>query len=67
MAHQPASEDENRKDRDYVTIAEFAAHFRVTKMTVGRKIHSGKVEAIPVGRRWRIPVAEFERCKRDGF
>lgn len=39
----------------YLTVAEVAAHIRVSKMTVYRLVHSGELEAVRVGRSFRVP------------
>ncbi len=46
----------------YMTVAEVADQMRVSKMTVYRLIHSGELEAVRVGRSFRVPenaVQEF--------
>lgn len=48
----------------FLTVAEVAAEMRVSKMTVYRLVHSGELEAIRVGRSFRVPehaVAEYLR------
>jgi excisionase family DNA binding protein len=39
----------------FLTVAEVAAHMRVSKMTVYRLVHSGDLPAIRVGRSFRVP------------
>src|SRR5580700_6761539 len=39
----------------FLTVAEVAAIMRVSKMTVYRLVHSGELEAIRVGRSFRVP------------
>jgi excisionase family DNA binding protein len=39
----------------FLTVAEVAAHMRVSKMTVYRLVHSGELPAIRVGRSFRVP------------
>ena len=39
----------------FLTVAEVAAIMRVSKMTVYRLVHSGDLEAIRVGRSFRVP------------
>ncbi len=48
-------------ERVYVTPEEVAARFRVTPRTVRRWAAEGKLEAVRVGRQWRIPVDALER------
>lgn len=38
------------------SVAEFAAEWGVSRMTVYRLISSGKLDAIRVGNQWRIPA-----------
>ena len=42
-------------DVRFLTVAEVAAIMRVSKMTVYRLVHSGELEAIRVGRSFRVP------------
>lgn len=39
----------------FLTIAEVAVIMRVSKMTVYRLVHSGDLEAVRVGRSFRVP------------
>ncbi|MFT4189694.1 MAG: helix-turn-helix domain-containing protein [Aeromicrobium sp.] len=39
---------------EFLTIAEVAAQMRVSKMTVYRLVHSGDLEAVRVGRSFRV-------------
>jgi excisionase family DNA binding protein len=48
-------------ERTYVTPDEVAQRFRVTPRTVRRWVTGGELEAIRVGRQWRIPVDALER------
>lgn len=46
----------------FMTVAEVADQIRVSKMTVYRLVHSGELEAVRVGRSFRVPehaVAEL--------
>jgi len=38
----------------FYTVAEVAAQTRVSKMTVYRLVHSGELEAVRVGRSFRV-------------
>lgn len=44
-------------DVRFMTVAEVAAIMRVSKMTVYRLVHSGELEAVQVGRSYRVPEA----------
>lgn len=51
----------------YMTVPEVAEILRVSKMTVYRMVHRGDIEAIRVGRSFRIPAAEVRRVLKDGI
>ena len=40
---------------DFATVEEVAAMLRVSKMTVYRNVHEGKLACIRVGRSFRVP------------
>ncbi len=42
-----------------MTVKECANFLNVAKKTVTRHIHAGKIEAIFIGRIWRIPKLQF--------
>ncbi|MFD1858989.1 helix-turn-helix domain-containing protein [Aeromicrobium phragmitis] len=42
------------KEPDFLTVAEVAERMRVSKMTVYRLVHSGELEAVRVGRSFRV-------------
>ncbi len=49
---------------DLLTVAEVAARWRVSKMTVYRLIHAGTLRCIKIGHNFRVPldvVATFEK------
>jgi excisionase family DNA binding protein len=48
---------------DLLTVAEVAALWRVSKMTIYRMVHSGQLAAIRVGRSFHIPRAAVEAFK----
>ena len=50
-----AAEATPLSDVRFLTVAEVAAIMRVSKMTVYRLVHSGDLEAIRVGRSFRVP------------
>ena len=39
----------------FLTVAEVATVMRVSKMTVYRLVHSGELDAVRVGRSFRVP------------
>ena len=54
-------------DVRFLTVAEVASIMRVSKMTVYRLVHSGELEAIRVGRSFRVPEQAVNRYLRDSF
>ncbi|MBK5216714.1 MAG: helix-turn-helix domain-containing protein [Propionibacteriales bacterium] len=44
----------------FLTVAEVAAQMRVSKMTVYRLVHNGELEALRVGRSFRVPEDAVE-------
>ena len=44
----------------FLTVAEVAAQMRVSKMTVYRLVHNGELEAVRVGRSFRVPEDAVE-------
>ena len=44
----------------FLTVAEVADQMRVSKMTVYRLVHSGELEAVRVGRSFRVPERAVE-------
>src|ERR1041384_2692216 len=51
----------------FLTVAEGATIMRVSKMTVYRLVHSGELEAIRVGRSFRVPEQAVNQYLRDAF
>ena len=45
---------------NFLTVAEVAEHMRVSKMTVYRLVHAGDLEAVRVGRSFRVPEKAVE-------
>jgi excisionase family DNA binding protein len=54
-------------DVRFLTVAEVAAIMRVSKMTVYRLVHSGELEAVRVGRSFRVPEQAVNQYLRDAF
>ena len=54
-------------DVRFLTVSEVATIMRVSKMTVYRLVHSGELEAIRVGRSFRVPEAAVNQYLRDAF
>ncbi len=51
----------------FLTVAEVAAQMRVSKMTVYRLVHSGELEAVRVGRSFRVPEHILEAYLSKSF
>ena len=51
----------------FLTVAEVASIMRVSKMTVYRLVHSGELEAIRVGRSFRVPEQAVNRYLKGSF
>ena len=62
-----AAEATPLSDVRFLTVAEVAAIMRVSKMTVYRLVHSGDLEAIRVGRSFRVPERAVDQYLRDAF
>ena len=62
-----ASETPLRRCPFSLTVAEVALIMRVSKMTVYRLVHDGELEAIRVGRSFRIPEAAVNQYLRATF
>lgn len=54
-------------DVTFLTVAEVATIMRVSKMTVYRLVHSGELEAVRVGRSFRVPEQAVNQYLRDAF
>jgi excisionase family DNA binding protein len=46
---------EQLSDVRFLTVAEVATVMRVSKMTVYRIVHAGEIQAVRVGRSFRVP------------
>lgn len=51
----------------FLTVAEVATQMRVSKMTVYRLVHSGELEAVRVGRSFRVPEHVVEAYLNKSF
>jgi len=51
----------------FLTVAEVATQMRVSKMTVYRLVHSGELEAVRVGRSFRVPEHILEAYLSKSF
>jgi excisionase family DNA binding protein len=62
-----AAEATSLSEVRFLTVAEVATIMRVSKMTVYRLVHSGELEAIRVGRSFRVPEQAVNQYLRDAF
>ena len=51
----------------FLTVAEVAAVMRVSKMTVYRLVHSGELQAVRVGRSFRVPERAVHAYLQGAF
>lgn len=51
----------------YLTVAEVAEQMRVSKMTVYRLVHNGELDAVRVGRSFRVPAEAVGRYLEKSF
>ena len=49
------------KTQDFYLVDELAERLRVNRMTIYRYIKAGKLNAIKIGKEFRIERAEFEK------
>ena len=54
-------------DVRFLTVSEVATIMRVSKMTVYRLVHSGELEAIRVGRSFRVPEQAVNQYLSNAF
>jgi len=67
MAPSTAGSPGHDGDVRFLTVAEVAARMRVSKMTVYRLVHSGELEAVRVGRSFRVPDDAVQEYLRRSF
>ena len=65
--HPMAADATPLSDVRFLTVAEVAAIMRVSKMTVYRLVHSGELEAIRVGRSFRVPEQAVTGYLREAY
>ena len=51
----------------FLTVAEVASAARVSKMTVYRLVHSGELEAVRVGRSFRVPEKAVQELLEKSY
>jgi excisionase family DNA binding protein len=51
----------------FLTVAEVAQTMRVSKMTVYRLVHNGELEAVRVGRSFRVPESAVDDYLKKSY
>jgi excisionase family DNA binding protein len=51
----------------FLTVAEVAQTMRVSKMTVYRLVHNGELEAVRVGRSFRVPEPAVDEYLKKSY
>jgi len=51
----------------FLTVAEVATTMRVSKMTVYRLVHNGTLEAVRVGRSFRVPEMAVQTYLKSSY
>jgi excisionase family DNA binding protein len=62
-----SGQDGNVSEVKFLTVAEVASTMRVSKMTVYRLVHSGALEAVRVGRSFRVPERAVQEYLRKSY
>ena len=57
----------NLSEVRFLTVAEVAKLMRVSKMTVYRLVHSGELQAVQIGRSFRVPEQAVHDYLRAAF
>jgi excisionase family DNA binding protein len=64
----PTTDVESRESKPrFLTVGEVAAVMRVSKMTVYRLVHYGELEAVRVGRSFRVPESAVNDYLRQAY
>jgi excisionase family DNA binding protein len=56
-----AESDNTLMETRFLTIGEIARIARVSKMTVYREVHAGRLDSVRIGRSFRIPEESVRR------
>lgn len=49
---------------DLLTVAEVALRWRVSKMTVYRLIHAGRLDCVKIGHNFRVPLSAVQAVEQ---
>lgn len=61
-----ATSDDPLIETRFLTVGEIAQIARVSKMTVYREVHAGRLESVRIGRSFRIPEESVRRWLSGG-
>jgi excisionase family DNA binding protein len=61
------SNGQRLSDIRFMTVEEVALIMRISKMTVYRLIHTGELEAVQVGRSFRVPEQAVDQYLKASF
>ncbi|NKX53430.1 helix-turn-helix domain-containing protein [Arthrobacter mobilis] len=59
------ADEGNFSDMRFLTVSEVAEVMRVSRMTVYRLVHAGRMPAVRFGRSFRVPEAAVEQYLRN--
>ena len=57
----------NLSEVKFLTVTEVAKVMRVSKMTVYRLVHAGELQAVQIGRSYRVPEQAVHDYLRSAF
>jgi excisionase family DNA binding protein len=55
------------KENEMYTILEVAELLNVSRITIVRKINNGTINAVKIGKGWRISSGEVDRIMKNGI
>ena len=64
-AESRARQANPNNDSDCYTINEFAKALGVSRLTISRRIQTGVINAVKIGRNWKIPKTELNKIYED--
>jgi excisionase family DNA binding protein len=57
----------SNKHSNYISTTDLATYLNVSRQTIFRKIKENQIEAIKVGKNFKIPLSEVKRIKKEGI
>jgi excisionase family DNA binding protein len=70
MAEEPPAQEgpgSSLAEMKFLTVAEVATVMRVSRMTVYRLVHNGDLNAVRVGKSFRVPEREVHEYLRNAY